>query len=176
MATLSVWKFDSVDGAVAAIPALRRLSEQQSVTLQDTALITWPQDARKPSITYLESLAGPGALGGAFHGALFSVVYLLPALSPAIWIGLGELIASTGDIGLDEHLIKELHDKVTRGTSALVLLTASAVTELVLDEMKAQPGHADLIEANLTREQESKLRRTFGVETAERPTARRAAA
>lgn len=176
MATLSVWKFDSVDGAVGAIPALGRLCEQQSVSLQDAAVISWPEDARKPSVTHLESLVGPGALGGAFHGALFSLLYLVPVLRPAAWIGVGELIASTGDIGLDEHLIKEVRDKLTRGTSGLVLLTASAVTDPVLDEMKAQPGHADLIEANLTREQESKLRRTFGVEAAEPPTIRRAVA
>lgn len=177
MTTLSVWKFDSVDGAVAAIPALRRLAEQHSVPLQDVGVITWPSDARKPGITQLESLVGPGALGGAFHGALFSLVFLVPALSPAMWIGLGELVASPGDIGLDERLIKQVRDKLTRGTSGLVLLTASAVTDVVLDEMQAQPGHADLIEANLTREQESKLRRTFGVQAAEPPpTIRRAVA
>jgi hypothetical protein len=42
--------------------------------------------------------------------------------------------------------------------------------------MKAHRGHVDLIESNLTREQESKLRRTFAPERAEEPPAPRRAA
>lgn len=167
MATLSVWKFDSAEGAGNATETLRRLHDHQLIQLQDAALISWPQDAKKPSITVLHSLVGGGALGGAFWGSVFALMFLVPPLGVAIAAGFGELIASTADIGIDEHLIKSLRDKLPRETSALFLLTASAVTDRVLDDMKAQRGHVDLIEANLTREQESKLRRIFAVEPAE---------
>jgi uncharacterized membrane protein len=176
MATLSVWKFDSADGAGAAIETLRHLHDHQLIQLQDAAIVRWPQDASKPSITVLHSLVGGGALGGAFWGSVFALVFLVPPLGMAIAAGVGELIASTGDIGIDEHLIKSLRDKLPRDTSALLLLTASAVTDHVLDDMKAQRGHADLIETNLTREQESKLRRVFAVEPAAEGPARRVAA
>jgi uncharacterized membrane protein len=163
MATLSVWKFDSADGAGAAKEMLTRLHEHQQIQLQDAAIISWPQDARKPSITVLHSLVGGGALGGAFWGSVFALVFLVPPLGMAIAAGVGELIASSPDIGIDERWIKSLRDKLPRETSALLLLTTSAVTDRVLDEMQAQSGHAHLIEANLTREQESKLRRVFAV-------------
>lgn len=169
MATLSVWKFDTCDGATAALPTLRQLHAQQLIQLQDAAMVSWPPDANRPSITPLHSLVGPGVLGGTFWGALYSVMYLVPVLGIAIAAGFGALIAPTDQIGIDERLVKELRDKMTRDTSALLLLTASAVTEAVLDDMRSERGHVELIEANLTRDQESKLRKIFAAEPA--PTA-----
>jgi uncharacterized membrane protein len=174
MTTLSVWKFDSPDGAADGLTTLRRLHTEQLVQLQDAAMLNWPEDATKPSITPLNSVVGAGALGGTFWGTFFALGYLVPALGLAITAGVGPLIAPVAEVGLDEHMIKELRDKVTRGTSALLLLTISAVTDAVLDEMKAHQGHAELLESNLTREQETKLRRTFAVER--EPAPRRAAA
>lgn len=169
MSTLAVWKFDSSDGADVALETLERLKTQQLVQLQDAAIVRWPEDAKKPSITELDSLVGAGVLGGAFWGALFCLLFLSPALGLAIAAGVGALMASTADVGIDEQLIKELRTKITPGTSGLFLLTASAVADLVLDEMKAQRGHVELIESNLTREQESKLRKIFAAERPEKP-------
>jgi uncharacterized membrane protein len=169
MATLSVWKFDASDGATAALATLRTMHAHQLVQLQDAAIVSWPSDANRPSIMPLHSLVGPGTLGGSFWGALYGLVFLVPILGLAIATGFGPLIAPTDEIGIDEKVVKELRDKITRGSSALMLLTVSAVTEAVLDDMQAQRGHAGLIEANLTREQESRLRKTFVAEPQEEP-------
>jgi uncharacterized membrane protein len=166
MATLTVWKFDSADGAADALATLKRLQKQQLVELQDAAIVAWPPDAKKPSITQLHNLVGAGAVGGAFWGSLFGLLFLVPLLGMAIGAGMGALVASTADVGIDDELIKQLREKIVSGTSALLMLTSSAVSDRVLEEMKAQRGHADLIESNLTREQEAKLRKTFAREPA----------
>jgi uncharacterized membrane protein len=161
MATLTVWKLDSADAADGAAATLQRLQQQQLLQVTDAAAVRWPANARRPTITLLPGLVGAGAVGGAFWGMLFGLAFFVPLLSPAISAGVGALIASASDIGIDEKVIKELHDKITSGTSGLLLLSASAVTDQVLEEMKAQPGHMELIESNLTREQEAKVRGIF---------------
>ena len=95
--------------------------------------------------------------------------HILIALGIAILAGFGALVASMSDVGIDEKVIKELRDKITRGTSGVFMLTASAVPDQVLDEMKAQPGHVELIESNLTRDQESKLRKIFAAYSQPKP-------
>jgi uncharacterized membrane protein len=164
MATLTVWKFDSADGAAESLTTLKRLQKQQLVELQDAAIVTWAADAKKPSIRQLHNLVGVGALGGAFWGSLFGLLFLVPLLGLAIGAGIGAYVASTADVGIDDTLVKQLRDKIGPGTSALLLLTSSAVTDRVLEEMQDQRGDADLIESNLTREQEAKLRKTFAQE------------
>jgi uncharacterized membrane protein len=161
MATLTAWKLDSADAAVGASAMLKRLQKEQLMQVQDAAAVSWPPNAKRPTITLLHDLVGAGAVGGAFWGMLFGLLFFVPLLGMAIGAGIGVLIASTGDIGIGDKVIKELREKITPGTSALLLLSASAVTDRVLEEMKAQPGSAEVIESNLTREQEAKLRGIF---------------
>jgi uncharacterized membrane protein len=161
MATLTLWKLDSADAAGEAAAMLKRLQKQQLVQVHDAVVVNWPPNARRPTITLLPDLVGAGAIGGAFWGMLFGLLFFVPLLGMAIGAGIGPLIASTADIGIDEKVIKQLRDKITPGTSALLLLSPSAVTDGVLEEMKAQPGYAEVIESNLTREQEAKLRGIF---------------
>src|SRR5215471_7597707 len=94
MATLSVWKFDSWDGAGEGLAMFKRLQMQQHVLVQDAAIVSWPDDARVPSITELHSLVGAGNLGGAFWGTVFGLLYLVPVLGLAIYAGVGGLIAT----------------------------------------------------------------------------------
>ena len=53
---------------------------------------------------------------------------------------------------------------VTPGTSALFLLTSDAVEETVVAELGFIRGHVSLIHADLSAEQESRLRDAFGDE------------
>src|SRR5690348_1388662 len=98
MATLTVWKFDSADGAAKAVGALKRFHAQQLVQLQDAASVSWAEDATRPSITPLNSLVGPGAFGGPLWGTLFALTFLAPLLGPAISLGMGSLVAPLADV------------------------------------------------------------------------------
>jgi uncharacterized membrane protein len=71
MATLTVWKFDTPDGAERATETLADLQKQELIKVHDAAVVSWPEGRKKPKTRQLSGLAGAGALGGAFWGLLF---------------------------------------------------------------------------------------------------------
>jgi uncharacterized membrane protein len=68
------------------------------------------------------------------------------------------------DVGIDDNFIKQARDKVTPGTSALFLYTGNVVQDRVAAEFKELPGHPELIQSNLSNEQEARLREAFAEE------------
>jgi uncharacterized membrane protein len=128
----------------------------------DGAVVTWPEGDKKPKTRQLHSTTGAGALGGAFWGLLFGLIFFVPLLGLAIGAGMGALMGSMTDVGIDDTFIKSVRDKVTPGTSALFLYTGNVVQDRVADAFKGMHGQAELIQSNLSREQEAKLRDVFG--------------
>jgi uncharacterized membrane protein len=165
MATLSALKFGTPDGAQQALSALEQLQKQQLIVIQDAAIVSWPQGAKKPKTKQTHSMAAAGALGGAFWGMLFGLLFFIPFIGLAIGAVMGGLMGKFSDYGIDDKFIKEVQSKVTEGTSALFLLTSGAVADKVVDEMKKLPKF-EIIQTNLTKEQEDKLRAEFGEEDA----------
>ena len=66
MAALTVWKFETVDGAGQVLSKLESLSKQQLITIEDAAIVYWETGKKKPKNHQAHSLTGAGALGGAF--------------------------------------------------------------------------------------------------------------
>jgi uncharacterized membrane protein len=159
VATLTVWKFDSPNGAEQAEQTLLDLQKQQLITVHDAATVSWEQGKRKPKTRQASNLTGAGALGGAFWGLLFGLIFFVPLLGLAIGAGMGALTGSLTDAGIDDRFIKDVRDKVTPGTSALFVLTSGAVQDKVRDAFEGQ--RAQLISTNLSNEQEAKLRAAF---------------
>jgi uncharacterized membrane protein len=159
MATLTVWKFPSAGGADEAIRTLEQLQSQELIKVLDGAVVSWPADKKKPRTRQLHNLAGAGALGGAFWGLLFGLIFFVPLFGLAIGAAAGALGGSLTDVGIDDDFIKRIREQVTPGTSALFALTSDAVIERVQDAFK---GHqAELVETNLSTEEEAKLREVF---------------
>ena len=127
MATLSVWKFDTAEGAQQILEKVQGLQKQQLITVQDAAIVTWPQGKSKPQTKQLNNLAGVGAMQGAFWGMLFGLLFFVPFFGLAIGAAMGALSGKFADYGIDDKFIKEVQTKVTEGTSALFLLTSDAV-------------------------------------------------
>lgn len=162
MATLSVLKFDTPDGAENGLKLVESLQKQQLITLQDAAIVTWKEGAKKPKTKQLVNLAGVGALNGAFWGMLFGLIFFIPLLGMAVGAAFGALGASMTDIGIDDEFINKTKDQVTEGTSALFLLTSDATTDKVVEQMKQLDF--ELISTNLSEEDEDKLRAAFSEE------------
>jgi uncharacterized membrane protein len=57
MATLSALKFNDPNGADRVLLALQGMQERQLITLQDAAVVSWPQDRKKPKTRQLHSMA-----------------------------------------------------------------------------------------------------------------------
>jgi len=159
-ATLTVWKFNTPQGAEQAAETLQDLARQNVVTIHDAATVTWEEGRKKPRTRQLSSTTAAGALGGSFWGLLFGLIFFVPLLGAAIGAASGALAGSLADVGIDDAFINKLRDQVTPGTSALFVMTSDAVVDKVRD---AFTGHEpdDLIFTNLSEEQEAALRQVF---------------
>jgi uncharacterized membrane protein len=162
MATLSVWKFDTAEGAQQILEKVQGLQKQQLIVVQDAAIVTWPKGKAKPKTQQLHNMAGIGAMQGAFWGMLFGLIFFVPFFGLAIGVAMGALSGKFADYGIDDNFIKEVRTKVTEGTSALFLLTSDAVQDKVLEALKGTK--MELIQSNLTAEQEAQLNAAFGNE------------
>jgi uncharacterized membrane protein len=160
MATITVLKFPTPEGADAALKLVQSLSKQQLITLQDAAIVTWPEGAKKPKTKQLANMTGLGALDGAFWGMLFGLIFFVPFLGAAVGAGMGALFGSMTDVGIDDEFIKSVKDKVTEGTSGLFLMTSDAVLDRVADAFKGIDF--EIVTTNLSKEEEDKLREAFG--------------
>ena len=159
MTTLSVLEFNSPDGADQALRILQRLQQQQLIKLVDAAVVTWPQSSKSPKTKQMVSTARAGALGGAFWGFLIGLIFLVPLLGLAVGAATGAVTGALKDYGISDNFIKEVREKVKPGTSALFLMTAHAVIDRVVAELKSL--NPELITSNLSDEQESRLRELF---------------
>ncbi len=162
MASLTVWKFHSPDGADSALKELQDLQTQELIHVLDAAVVSWEAGEKKPRTRELHDTSKAGALGGAFWGLLFGLIFFIPILGLAIGAAAGALFGSMADVGISDSFIKEVRSKVTPGTSALFLLSSDVVFDRVAAEFK-ETG-AELISTNLTSDQESRLREAFAQE------------
>jgi uncharacterized membrane protein len=159
MATLTVWKFADADAADAAVDTLQSLEKQQLIRLHDGATVTWPAEAKRPKTRQLHSLTGAGAMGGMFWGMLFGLLFFVPFLGAAIGAAAGAATGALSDVGIDDDFIRRVRDEVTPGTSALFAMTSDAVLDKVKEAFAGQ--HPELIQTNLSTDEEQALREVF---------------
>jgi uncharacterized membrane protein len=148
MATLTVVKFDDPAGAERVLEALQDMHGRQMITLEDAAVVSWPPGNKKPLMP--KQGVGQMALGGAFWGFLFGLIFFVPFLGAAIGAGTTALLwSSLEEEGIDEGFIKRVSEKVTEGTSALFALTSEAKYDF------------EIISTDLPEAREQKLREAF---------------
>jgi uncharacterized membrane protein len=163
MATLTVWKFETWNGANQAIATLEGLAKQRLIKVHDAASVTWKPETRKPRTRQLRNLTGPAAIGGTFWGFLFGMIFLMPFAGAAIGAATGAVASRLIDVGIDDDFIKEVRDQVTPATSALFLLSSEAEVDKVRQAFRATGLRMPrLIRSNLSEEQEVALREYFG--------------
>jgi uncharacterized membrane protein len=159
MATLTVWKFSDPGGAANALNTLEGLQKQGLIDIDDAAVVSWEEGAKKPKTHQLRSITGAGALGGAFWGFLFGLIFFIPLLGMAVGAAGGALAGSLTDVGIDDDFIKRVREQVTPGTSALFAMTENAVVDKIKDAFGG--AHAELLYTNLSSEQDKALREAF---------------
>ena len=162
MATLTALKFDTPTGAEQMLDKIKSMQKMQLITLQDAAIVSWPEGRKSPKTKQLTNLAGMGALQGAFWGMLFGLIFFVPFFGLAVGAAFGAIGGKMADYGIDDDFIKSCRAQVTEGTSALFLLTSDAVQDKVAEELKGT--QFELIASNLTNEQEEELMAAFSAE------------
>ena len=73
---VTMYKFDTSDGAEQMLNTVEDLSEQQSIILDDAAIVTWQAGTEKPKIKHLNDMASSWRvkwriLGHVFRSGLF---------------------------------------------------------------------------------------------------------
>jgi len=160
MTTLTVWKFDTVDGAEKALAKLSELQKQALVEVLDAAVVKWAPGSKKPVTRQLVPTTELGALDGAFWGMLFGFLFFMPLVGAAMGTVVGALAGHFSDYGINDEFIKNVRTQITEGKSGLFLLTGRVTTDKVHDAFKGMEK-AELIQSNLTKEQEDKLRQDY---------------
>jgi uncharacterized membrane protein len=161
LATMTVVKFPSPDGAEKALELLRSLQARGLIRIHDGAIVRWQDGAKKPKTEQLTSLAGPFALSGAFWGMLFGLIFFLPLFGAALGATMGALSGYFTRIGIDEGFINSVKTEIEPGDSALFLLSSDAVRDRIAEEAKGM--NFQIITTNLSGEEEAKLREVFEV-------------
>jgi uncharacterized membrane protein len=159
MATFTVLKFETPDGAEQALTTIKDLARQQMIKLLDAAVLTWPTGKKKPKTRQLHNIAAPGVFGNAFWGMLFGIIFFVPLLGFALGAAIGALTGSLRDVGINDDFIRDCRGKITEGTSALFLMTTDATQDKVIDAMRQH--RFEIITTNLSKEQEEALRAAF---------------
>jgi uncharacterized membrane protein len=164
MSDLIVLTFKTETGAEEMRDDLMRLQKEHLITLDDAAVVVRKQDG-KAKVKQMTGLVGAGALGGAFWGMLIGLLFLAPWLGLAIGAVTGAVAGGLTDIGVDDKFIKEVGEQIEPGDSALFLLVRDSTPDKVMDELRK--FDAKVYQTSLSKEDEEKLRASFGAEQSE---------
>jgi uncharacterized membrane protein len=162
MATVTVLKFSTAEGANNTLGRVRELATQHLIKVHDAAIVSWPAGKKSPRTKQIVDLVGIGAMSGMFWGMLLGFIFAVPLFGMAVGAAFGALGGSFRDYGINDDFIKRVRSEVTEGTSALFLMTSDAVMDRVVEAMK--DVKFEIIATNLSHEQETKLREAFGQE------------
>ncbi|WP_435346012.1 DUF1269 domain-containing protein [Haloarchaeobius sp. HRN-SO-5] len=150
-----------MDGAEKMREKMYDLQRRELITLEDAAVAVRKENGQV-KVKQAHSLVGAGALGGAFWGLLIGIIFWMPWLGMAIGSVTGALSGKFSDIGIDDSFIKEVGEQIDPGESGLFLLARDAQMDRIKDELS--DFQFEIIETNLSPEQETRLRETFAAE------------
>ena len=159
MSSLVALAFDTETGAEQMRDDLLQLQKEQIIGLDDAAVAVRDKEG-KVKIKQITSLAGAGALGGAFWGLLIGLIFFVPVFGLLVGAAAGALAGKYQDIGVDDKFIKEVANTLQPGTSALFLLVRQAVPDKISDAMKKYKN-VKVLKTSLSKEQEDNLRAAF---------------
>jgi uncharacterized membrane protein len=111
MASLTVWKFRTTDGADKALERLR---------VRDAAVVSWELGRTHPAVQ---------SLGRGLWELLFGVIFFVPVVGAALASASRALYEVLTDVGISDEFIERVKAEVVPGTSALFVLTPNAVAD-----------------------------------------------
>jgi len=160
MTTFTVWKFEDPDGADRAAAVLRDAAAERLVRIDDHAVVRWPADAPQPSVEHGHDETKHGAGWGALWGLLVGTLFLVPIAGGVAGAALGAISKATEDAGITKEQLAKIRTEVTRGTSALFLVTEHGDLDRLGERFHGR--NSTLIATNLTDAEKEVLYETFG--------------
>ncbi|MCB7135577.1 DUF1269 domain-containing protein [Cellulosimicrobium marinum] len=160
MATFTVWGFDTPAGADTASGILHDAASQGHVRLVDTAVVSWPEGASKPTTRHGHQDTWRGTGWGAFWGLLLGSLFFAPLVGAAAGAAFGAASKAMAAVGIDDDQLDRIRAGVTPGTSALFVVTEDGDLDAVGERFHGV--HGRLVATNLTEAERATLLDTFG--------------
>ena len=152
MSHLVAIAYDDLDTAQQVVANVGRAQKAHEIELEDLVIIERRGDGKIK--LHQPSMAGFGAASGALWGGLIGLIFLMPLFGMAIGAASGAAAGALTDAGVDDKFLKELGEKLTPGSAAVIALIRSMTTDKVLEQIKI-PGH--VIQTSLDNEAEARL-------------------
>ena len=159
MSNLFVLGFDDPADATVFGEKIGGLVRDRLLVLDDAAMVVRDENG-KPKVEHGKHLVGAGALGGAFRGMLFGLIFLVPIAGLAVGAAFGALGGKLGKMGLDKEVLEEIGNSIEPGQAGWFLLVRESTQDRVLEELEGTK--ARVIRTNLSDDQEKELREFFG--------------
>ncbi|MCO7273596.1 DUF1269 domain-containing protein [Cellulosimicrobium cellulans] len=159
MATFTVWKFDSPEGADTASRILHDSASEHAIRIIDTAVVSWPEGAAKPTTRHGHQDEWRGTGWGAFWGLLLGSLFFAPVLGAAAGAAIGASTKAMAAVGIDKDQLDRIREGVTPGSSALFVVTEDGDLDRVGERFHGV--HGKLVATNLTDAERSTLLETF---------------
>jgi len=137
---------------------LLEMQHEHLVDLEEAAVVIHKKEG-KVKLHHVTHFTVPLALGGGFVGTLAGLIVINPALALfglVAGTGLGAVIGSLKEIGIDEKFMKDLGAHLKPGTSALFIVAKKAKPEAILKELEKFRGK--VLQTSLKHDDEARLR------------------
>lgn len=158
MSDLIAVAFDNEFKAERVRIDLLEMQHEHLVDLEEAAVLVHKKDG-KVKLHHVTHFTVPVALGGGFVGCLVGLMVLNPALALfglVTGAGLGAVIGSLKEVGIEEKFMEDIGAHLKPGTSALFIVAKKAKPEAILKELKRFRGK--VLQTSLKHDDEDKLR------------------
>ena len=158
MSDLIAVAFDNEFKAERVRLDLLQMQHEHLVDLEEAAALIHKKDGNV-KLHHVTHFTVPVALGGGFVGCLIGLMVLNPALAflgIVTGAGLGAVIGSLKEVGIEEKFMEDLGSHLKPGTSALFIVAKKAKPEAILEELKRFRGK--VLQTSLKHDDEDKLR------------------
>lgn len=162
MPSLTVWQYPTPLGVDAGELHLKRLQEQDALTVHDAVAMIWMPGAEEPEVRRLTHDTARAAGRGSVWGALVGTLVLAPVAGAAVGAATAAALARIRRTGIDDDFVSGVRDALRPGTSALFVLSSDARPDL-LAEVLAR-SEATLLQADLDPRISDELRALLGVD------------
>ena len=161
MSQLIVLGFADDTDASAFVADVKAMERADIIGLSDLVRVVRSADG-KVRVKQTGSLAGVGALSGAFWGVLIGLIFLMP------WVGLvagaaaGAVAGHFADYGISDEFVREVGETIEPGQAAVFMLVSQEVPDKVTEAMQGWSGRVTVIRTNLSPVAEKQLQEMFG--------------
>ncbi len=137
---------------------LLKMQHEHLVDLEEAVVVVHKKDGNV-KLHHVTHFSVPLALGGGFVGSLVGLILINPVLALFGLVGgtgLGAVIGSLKEVGIEEKFMKDLGSHLKAGTSALFIVAKKAKPGAILQELKKFSGK--VLQTSLKHDDEDKLR------------------